>query len=700
VKVWIRACFFILLSGFPFIAIQAVESLTFHVEQADFSGLHLRQVAIEVGFSDQGPPRIFLSIAKLKTDQGEAFRDLKIVCSLPDLQEVIRFDQLQCPSGDFSVHHPVLGRLKGKVDFSYYAADEKIQLSIRKLYFGGGVVTLELDSRQGQWKANLKGRGLQAVKLKKLMALAGSVSFLDQVSDLSGRVRIDLSVNGTGSTLTSFRINLRTFDLAFDGNSVAEELDAVLDLSLHKHGEAWQIREQVSLLDGAIYFEPGIQLGEIAPGFLLEPGEKPIVLSSDALWSGKQIQLQKLIYDHPGLFKARVHGLINAGDETAIGELVFSLDTRVLEKMFPVYLQPLLFGTGLDEMEIVGRTRLDLKLDEAGITDFHLIMGDVFAEDPAGRFHVAGLDGDIRLNSDPVFKDSAMRWQGGAIYKVDIGASEMKLSSKGRSMKLREVMRVPMFDGVLEVKELVMENLGLDDYSVYLKSNLTPITLSEFTEAMGWPLMAGTISGEIPGAKYQHGDLMIEGTLHVRVFDGDILIRNLKIKDLFGLVPTLYADIVVNNIDLGILTQTFEFGDITGRLSGYVHGLKLENWEPVQFDAWLTTPEDDRSRHRISQRAIENLTSIGGGGASNAISRGLLGMFEDFPYSRIGLGCRLIESTCHMRGVESAPDGFYIVKHAWLPPWLDIKGYNWEVNWKELMERLKNLSKTESPVIE
>ena len=93
------------------------------------------------------------------------------------------------------------------------------------------------------------------------------------------------------------------------------------------------------------------------------------------------------------------------------------------------------------------------------------------------------------------------------------------------------------------------------------------------------------------------------------------------------------------------MTGAFSFGRITGRLSGAIDGLQLFNWTPVAFDARLYTPPDDRSKHRISQRAVENIGSIGGGGAgvTAALSSGFLRFFEDFNYDRLGLSCRLRE---------------------------------------------------------
>jgi hypothetical protein len=124
----------------------------------------------------------------------------------------------------------------------------------------------------------------------------------------------------------------------------------------------------------------------------------------------------------------------------------------------------------------------------------------------------------------------------------------------------------------------------------------------------------------------------------------------------------------------------------------------MVNWQPIAFNALFITPKNDDSTHLISQKAVNNLTSLGGNGAINALSRGVLSFFENFSYERLGWGCRLENGVCEMRGVEDAPNGYYIVKGGGLPR-IDVIGYNKRVNWNELLNRLKAVTKLEKPII-
>jgi hypothetical protein len=213
--------------------------------------------------------------------------------------------------------------------------------------------------------------------------------------------------------------------------------------------------------------------------------------------------------------------------------------------------------------------------------------------------------------------------------------------------------------------------------------------LQQVTKAFGWPEFAGRIAGRIPGLTYRDRLLTLQGDLEAEVFDGRVTARNLRVRDPLGAFPRLYADVVARDLDLDLITRTFEFGSITGRLDGDLLALETFNWTPVAFDLRLATPERDRSRHRISQKAVKNLSNIGGGGGgvTAALQSGALRFFENFRYDRIGLACRLRDDVCQMSGVEPAKAGYYIVKGSGLPR-IDIIGNQTRVDWPLLLAQV------------
>jgi len=75
-----------------------------------------------------------------------------------------------------------------------------------------------------------------------------------------------------------------------------------------------------------------------------------------------------------------------------------------------------------------------------------------------------------------------------------------------------------------------------------------------------------------------------------------------------------------------------------------------------------------------------------------AIQRSLLGFFDTFGYSEIGLGCVLKAGVCEMSGIGDGTEAerFVIVSGGGIPA-LDVIGYNRRVDWRELVERLQRV---------
>jgi hypothetical protein len=216
---------------------------------------------------------------------------------------------------------------------------------------------------------------------------------------------------------------------------------------------------------------------------------------------------------------------------------------------------------------------------------------------------------------------------------------------------------------------------------------------------LGWPPFEGTLEGRIPAAHYADSVLAFEGGLQMRLFGGRVDVSNLVMERPFAVAPTLAADVGIQDIDLEPLTEAFGFGTITGRLDGRIADLRLVNWSPVAFDARLQTDDDWDGRRRISQRAVRDISSVGGSGLIAGLQHRMLALFSDFGYRRIALGCRLHDNICRMDGLDSAGDGYTIVEGAGIPR-IEVVGFRRRVDWPTLVARLEAATEGQSPVVE
>ena len=214
--------------------------------------------------------------------------------------------------------------------------------------------------------------------------------------------------------------------------------------------------------------------------------------------------------------------------------------------------------------------------------------------------------------------------------------------------------------------------------------------MSELSHALGWPRLEGKASASIPLVTYTGGKLTTDGALGFNLFNGSLAVTNLTMQEPLGKAPRLTADLQFRNLDLGDLTRTFSFGAIEGKLDGNVQNLELVKWQPTSFDAsFISSP--GRYPKKISQRAVENISALGGAGAAAAIQRSFLRFFKEFNYEKIGLNCRLRNDVCQMSGVQSTPEGYIIVKGSGVPA-ITVMGYNHSVSWGELLSRIQRVT--------
>jgi hypothetical protein len=97
---------------------------------------------------------------------------------------------------------------------------------------------------------------------------------------------------------------------------------------------------------------------------------------------------------------------------------------------------------------------------------------------------------------------------------------------------------------------------------------------------------------------------------------------------------------------------------------------------------------------------VQDLSSVGDASFATSLQSQLIGLFDDFGYSRLGISCRLVDDVCSMDGLGSAGQGFIIVAGSGLPR-LTVVGFNRRVDWPTLVERLGAIGKGDvKPVVE
>ncbi len=368
----------------------------------------------------------------------------------------------------------------------------------------------------------------------------------------------------------------------------------------------------------------------------------------------------------------------------------FSGDLTIGKLEFPAaystYMANLLAQSMLGDLASSGSLSGEVSLLDSTVTKLHVVPKDLELKDNKGRLYLSKVNGDVSWAPAGEARPSRLTWAEGGAYGLSGGAATLDFVATGTSFALTRPTKLPVFDGGLAIERFAMGNLGADNMEVAFKGNVEPISMPLLAKAFGWPEFSGKLAATIPGVTLKDNVLTFEGNVESQVFGGKITGSNIRLQDPLGNFPQLFADVRARDLDLGLVTNTFEVGSITGRLEADILGLELFGWSPVAFDARLATPKDDESRHRISAKAVSSLSNVGGGGGGvvQALQSGVLQFFDEYSYDKLGITCKLRDDVCLMSGVEPAGAGYYIVKGAGIPR-IDIVGSAGRVRWSQLL---------------
>ncbi len=370
----------------------------------------------------------------------------------------------------------------------------------------------------------------------------------------------------------------------------------------------------------------------------------------------------------------------------------FSGDLTIAKLEFPsayaTYLANVLASSMLGDLATRGSLHGEVSVRDNGVTALHVVPRDLDLRDNKGRIYLSKVNGDVRWQPADGGDASISRlsWAAGGAYGLSGGAATLEFVAHGMNFALTRPTRLPVFDGAIGIEHFAMGNLGGADMEVDFKGDVEPISMPLLAKAFGWPEFSGKLAASIPGVTLRNNVLTFDGNVESEVFGGKITGSNIRLQDPLGNFPQLFADVRARDLDLGLVTNTFEVGSITGKLEADVLGLQLFGWSPVAFDARLATPKGDKTRHRISAKAVSSLSNVGGGGGGvvQALQTGVLKFFDEYSYDKLGITCRLRDDVCEMSGVEPAGIGYYIVKGAGIPR-IDIVGNSGRVRWSQLL---------------
>lgn len=478
-------------------------------------------------------------------------------------------------------------------------------------------------------------------------------------------------------------------DILFNGASFSdaaglhagEGLVGDVQFTAKKAKTKWQWHSKVSWDQGEVFWQP----------FYFGKAENVFKANGTVDDEWVKVEDAGLVISDVGEIKASAH--INSKTKTVENLKVSAKDVD-FNGLYTLLLKPTLEKSAFGNLVVSGKANWQFEMKALQPTSFELNLMDTNIEDKNGKFAFSHLNAHIPWDYDDA-KNISLEYNNGYLLDIPLGKTKLNAELNRYALTAPELV-LPMLDGALNFKDVSAAWLG-KDWFWHLRMDLKPIALSQFSAALGWPLMEGEISGQVPLVTYANKQLSMDGAMTFNMFGGTVGMNNLRIDDPLGVVTRMHADLHVRRLDLGELTRTYSFGAIEGKMDGDINKLVLENWKPVSFDASLQTNEDEQVK-KISQRAVENIAALGGAGTAAALQRTFLRFFKQFNYEKIGISCRLRQDICEMGGVESTSEGYIIVKGSGIPA-VNVNGYTNKVSLSDLIARIKRITDSNSTVI-
>lgn len=495
---------------------------------------------------------------------------------------------------------------------------------------------------------------------------------------VDGELAVDVGNDGIRSS-GQLAVTAAGFDTAsgkFAGNNVDGKGHMTLDTG-----------------DGHLALDLDLQGGELLMGTVYANlPDHDVHVSGTVQTRAHGVSIRQLHVNDPAALNLSAALVI--GDGGSVRNLAIHRLHANLPSAYQRYGKTLLSSWGFSAINPTGHLNGQLRLDSHGLRSFRFRADDLSTQH-AAALSVEGLNGSLDWQRGGNRPATALSWDKLGLYGIKLGGADSQWQTRDGVLTLTAPVDVPVLGGQLHMHDLTWQPDARKGQGLQTALSVTGVDVAQLSAALGWPQFSGTLAGAIPKLRYRDDRVELDGGMTMNVFDGFVDVTQLSLKHPFGDKPAMTANVSMRHLDLEALTNVFDFGRITGHLDGDIEGLHLVDWKPVAFDASVHT--DDTGR--ISQKAVQNLDSLGGGGVTGGIQGAFLNMFDTFRYKHIGLSCRLHGDVCDMRGLKPKDDGYLIVQGRGLPH-LSVVGHQHRVSWSTLVKRLETAISGQGPVVE
>jgi hypothetical protein len=265
---------------------------------------------------------------------------------------------------------------------------------------------------------------------------------------------------------------------------------------------------------------------------------------------------------------------------------------------------------------------------------------------------------------------------------------------------LKDNLKIP--GGEVQVGPLVCKDIHSSKRSVETNLTLENIQIEPLLSQVWAQPIRGTITGKLAPIRLEGGLVLTEGEITADVLNGEISLSDFGASRIFSPGPVLRMNARWSNLSLSRLTSGTAFGRIEGVLEGYVKGLEIAYGQPQAFDLLLETVKRKGVSQKISVKAVDNISQIGGGQSPfMGVAGAFAAVFKEFPYKKIGIKASLENDVFRINGTVKEGDKEYLIKRGGISG-VNVVNQNPDnrVGFKDMVKRIKRVASEKSgPVV-
>jgi hypothetical protein len=258
-------------------------------------------------------------------------------------------------------------------------------------------------------------------------------------------------------------------------------------------------------------------------------------------------------------------------------------------------------------------------------------------------------------------------------------------------LEVPERVVIPFFSGNIQVYDVLVDDLLSSDMQVRFGLKVDNINLGRLTQKLLEVELPGAINADFGVMTYQNKRVKSEGEAEIKVFGGEIRATNFFGQDITLPSRKFGGDITFKDINLEEVTRKIAIGKMSGIIRGSLKSFVMEYDQPASFVLEVESEERSGISQRISAEAINNI-SILGTGIGSGLGKGIMKLFNDFPYSRIGFRCVLNNDRFAVNGTIIEGGREYLVRRGFFRG-VDVINQNKNnvISFRDMEERIKRI---------